>query len=411
MSSSSRCMGVSVFFRLGGLGRFGRFGRFSGFGPAHQRHGADRCLSKIIAFSVGLLWVIFANAESAPLLIGQSAGLTGGQAAYSADLRLGIEAYFAQANKQGVHGRTLKLVSLDDGGNRGRTLANTAQLIEKHNVFALLGYTSGAGVEASLTYIENARVPMLSPATGNMGIRTNFYRHLFHTRAGYADEMKRAVSSLSVTGVRRFAVVYLGDAGPENPLAMHEALSAAGLRAVADVPLDRNATDFSTQIAALAASRPEAVLMISNAKPIVSLVKGLRESGYRGYFVSSSFSGMSIVDELKEEGKGLIMVQVLPPYWRDHLRLVKDYQDHLKAHAPDASPNYTSLEGYISARVLVEGLRRAGANPTRERLIASLEGLKSLDLGGYEINFSGQSHDGSRFVNIGMIDAAGKLRF
>jgi ABC-type branched-subunit amino acid transport system substrate-binding protein len=120
----------------------------------------------------------------APILIGQSAGFTGGQAEYSKDIKSGIEAYFATINNAGgVNGRQLKLVSEDDKGKKENVLTNTKKLIEIDNVFALIGYTSGAGVEATLSYLESAKVPMLSTSNGNMGIRATFHRNLFHTRA------------------------------------------------------------------------------------------------------------------------------------------------------------------------------------------------------------------------------------
>lgn len=347
-----------------------------------------------------------------PILIGQSAGLTGGQAGYSKQVKIGIEACLAQVNNNGgVSGRPVKLLSIDDQGKKDLVAANTKRLVETDKVFALIGYTSGAGVEASLKYISDAKVPMLSPATGNMGIRASFNRYLFHTRAGYADEMKRVISYLALTGSRRIGIAYLGDVGPDNPKAMHAALAANGVAAAAEVSLDRNASDFAPEIDTLVKANPQAMLFISNAKPLAAIVNGVRKQGFGGTLVTSSFAGMSVIDELKDQARGLIMIQVLPAYWRTHLRIVDDYQRHLTAFDPDAKPNYTSLEGYISARVLVESLKRAGVNPTRERFVDALESLKKLDLGGYEISFSDKDHNGSHFVDTGVVNASGKLVF
>jgi branched-chain amino acid transport system substrate-binding protein len=370
-----------------------------------------------IGFLAGMLALSLSSAAVAAdtagkILIGQSAGFTGGQAAYSKDLKSGIDAYIAHTNKSGgVNGRQLQLLSLDDQGKKSLTASNTKQLIETDKVFALIGYTSGAGVEESLAFIRSSKVPMLSPATGNMGIRASFDRYLFHTRAGYGEEMRRVVGYLALTGTKRLAIVYLEDAGPDNPKAMHAALAAHGLKAVVEVPLNRNAEDFTPQVDTLMKANPEAVLFISNAKPLAKVIRGMKARGYGGRFVTSSFSGMGVVTELQAAAHGLIMIQVLPPVARTSLRLVKDYTDHLKALAPEAKPNYTGLEGYVSARVLVEGIKRAGANPSRERFIEALESIRSFDLGGYEINFSDKEHDGSRYVDTGVVTQDGKLRF
>jgi branched-chain amino acid transport system substrate-binding protein len=346
-----------------------------------------------------------------PILVGQSAGFTGGQAGYSADTRQGIDAAFEAANKAGgINGRMLKLVALDDQGKKDNVLVNTKTLVETEKVTALIGYTSGAGVEATLAYLDANNVPMLSPMTGNMGIRAAQHRNLFHTRAGYDDEMKKIVSHLALTGTKRFAICYLDDVGPANPKSMLDALELAKLKPVASIPLNRNATDFNAQVEELFKATPEAVIFISNGPPIVKIVQGMRAKGWGGHFATSSFSGLKVIDDLKDKGAGLIMSQVLPPPSKTHLRVIKEYQDDLKAFAPTAKPNYTSLEAYIAARVLVEGLRRGGAAGP-EKLTAALEDIKRLDMGGYEISFSRKSHDGSRFVDTGVVSANGTLRF
>jgi len=368
---------------------------------------ARKWLAVLLAVTVSPL-----SAQPAAVKVGISAGVTGGQAQYSRDVTRGIEACFAAINKQGgVGGRPLQLVAEDDGGKRDQVLANTKKLIEQHKVTALIGYTSGAGVEASLSYLDGQNVALVGPVTGNMGIRAQHHKNLFHTRAGYSEEMRRMIGALANTGVKRFAIAYLDDVGPANPQAMKAALAQNNLTAVVEVPLNRNADDFSAQVANLLQSTPDAVVFISNAKPIAQIVRGMRAKGYGGQFATSSFSGLALVDDLKESGRGLIVSQVLPPPTRTHLRVIADYQKHLKEFDTEAKPNYTSLEGYIAARVLAEAIRRAGAGASPERIVAALDSLASLDLGGYEIGFSATNHNGSRFVDTAVVTADGRLLF
>ncbi|MDB5967155.1 MAG: hypothetical protein JWQ72_3655 [Polaromonas sp.] len=369
----------------------------------------------VILAAAGLLWAPAWGQQPASgnaILVGQSAGFTGGQAQYSADVKQGIEAGFQAANRAGgIQGKQLKLVNLDDQGKKENVQANTRTLIEKEQVIALIGYTSGAGVESTLGYLDKAGVPMLSPVTGNMGIRAEFHRMLFHTRVGYDEEMKKIIGNLALTGIKRIAIAYLDDVGPANPKAMQDALQAYKLKEVAATPLNRNAADFTPQIDALVKANPEVVVFISNGAPLVKVVQGMRAKGYGGRFATSSFSGLKVIEDLKAQGAGLIMSQVLPPPSRSHLGLIRDYLQDLKQVAPDAKPNYTSLEGYLSARVLAEGLRRAGKTPTSERLVAALEDIRKLDLGGYEISFTPKGHDGSRYVDTGVVSSEGTLRF
>lgn len=346
------------------------------------------------------------------ILIGQSAGLTGGQAAYSKDVKTGIESYFNTVNKAGgVNGRKLKLVTLDDQGKKDNVVANTKKLVNEENVFALIGYTSGAGVEATLDLLDKEKVPMLSPATGNMGIRAKFHRQLFHTRAGYDVEMKAVIGNMSLNGVKKFALVYLDDVGPANPKAMLDALAEYKLMAVAEVPISRNSEDFSPQAEKLVKAKPDAVLMISNAKPIVKLVQEMKKRGYTGRFITSSFSGTGLIADLKDDAAGITMIQVLPPVTKDIFSVTKDFAASLSAFSPDTKANYTNFEGYIAARVMVEGLKRAGKTPTRASFVSGLESIRNLDLGGYKINYSSKNHDGSNFADIGMVRKDGTLRF
>lgn len=354
----------------------------------------------------------WAQGNEGAILIGQSGGFTGGQAEYAKDVKTGIEAAFAGANAAGgIGGRQLRLVTADDGGKREAVLVNTKKLVEVDKVLALIGYTSGAGTEGSLAYIQQAKVPLLSPATGNMGIRASANPYLFHTRAGYGDEMAKIVGHVAQLGYQRVALAYLDDVGPANLKAMQDALAANQLSAAAVVGLNRNAEDFQPQITTLLAANPQLVVFISNSKPIAKIVSGMRQRGYGGQFATSSFAGSRVVDDLKQHAPGLIMIQVLPQPKKDHLQFHREFHANLNSVAPGVKPNYTMLEGYIAARVLLEGIRRAGPNPSRAQLTTALESIPELDYGGYRIRFSKNNHHGSRFVDLGVVAASGDLRF
>jgi branched-chain amino acid transport system substrate-binding protein len=350
-----------------------------------------------------------------PILVGQSGGFTGGQAAYAADVRNGIAAAFAGVNASGgIGGRPIKLVTADDGGVRNRVLDNTKKLVETEKVLALIGYTSGAGVELTLPYLREAKVPMLSPATGNMGIRADHHPWLFHTRAGYRDEMGKIIAHVAGLGLKpRVGLAYLGDVGPANLKAMQDALASHQLTAAAVVPLDRNAKDFAPQVEQLMASKPDLVVFISNASPIQQIVSGMRQRGYHGQFATSSFSGSRVVQDLKQHAEGLIMIQVLPQPHRNALNFHRDFHADLKRLPADAkaSANYTVLEGYIAGRTLVEGLKRAGRDISSEKLAFALSGLGELDFSGYRIRYARGNHEGSRYVELGVVTDNGQLRF
>ncbi len=353
-----------------------------------------------------------ASAQGNAILVGQSGGFTGGQADYARDVKSGIEAAFAAANASGgIAGRPVRLVTADDGGKRDAVLANTRKLVDTDNVVALIGYTSGAGTEASLATITQARVPMLSPATGNMGIREAQNPFLFHTRAGYADEMNKIIGHVAQLGYQRVGLAYLDDVGPANLRAMQNALAQHKMEAAVVVGLNRNAEDFTPQVTSLLQAKPQLVVFISNAKPIVKIVQGMRAGGYGGQFATSSFSGSRLVGDLKEHARGLIVIQVLPQPKQTHLRFHREFHADLKNLAADLKPNYTILEGYIAGRVLLEGLRRSGPAVTRPLLVAALENLPELDYGGYRIRLGKADRNGSRFVDLGVVSENGRVLF
>ena len=349
---------------------------------------------------------------NAPLRVGQSAGFTGGQAEYSADVNAGLKAALGAANAAGgIGGRSVVLLTADDAGRRDAVVANTRKLVEQDQVLAMVGHTSGAGVEASLSFIDSARVPVLGPATGNMGIREAASPHLFHTRAGYDREMQAIINYVALLGYRRIALAYLGDVGPANLRAMTQALGRHQLEPVAVVGLDRNATDFTEPSRALLRGNPQLVVFISNAKPVVGIVKAMRSNGFKGQFATSSFAGSRVVSDLGRDAAGLILIQVLPRPQKDYLRFHRAFHADLGAHTKGVRPNYTVLEGYVAGRVLLEGMRRAGPEQTRADLLRALAGLGDVDFGGYRVRYSRETREGSRFVELGVVADDGRIVF
>ncbi len=347
-----------------------------------------------------------------PIRLGQSAGFSGGQAEYAADVNAGLKAALAAANQAGgVAGRRLELVTADDGGRRDAVLENTRKLVEQDQVVALVGYTSGAGVEASLAYIDRMRVPIIGPATGNMGIREAGSPNLFHTRAGYDREMSAIVSHVARLGYQRVGLAYLADVGPANLRAMTAALAQHRLEPAVVVGLDRNATDFSQPSRALLAARPQLVVFISNARPIVGIVKAMRRAGYGGQFATSSFAGSRVVADLGAQAAGLILIQVLPRPQKNYLRFHRAFHEDLAAHAASTKANYTVLEGYVAGRVLTEALRRAGAEGGRSGLLRALSNLGEIDFGGYRVRYAANAREGSRFVELGVVTDDGRIVF
>jgi len=346
------------------------------------------------------------------VLVGQSAALSGPAKELGIDMRMGILAYFDQVNKAGgVNGRKLILKSLDDGYESNRAAANTRTLISQDNVFALLGYVGTPTSEAAKPIFTEARVPFVGAFTGAELLRAPFNRYIFNLRASYFDETDAIVALLAGLDITRIAVFYQNDSyGKAGLTGVERAMAKRKLKVAATGTVERNTTDVAAAVKDIAKSDPQAVVMISAYKSCAAFIKEMRKANLNPQFMNVSFVGTkALAAELGESGRGVGISQVVPFPWNMGTPVVKDYQKHYLAEAGNDAYNFSSLEGYMAAKVFVEGLRRAGAQPTREGFINALETLRGFDLGGFIVNYAPGDHNGSKFVELTVIGKEGKI--
>lgn len=352
-----------------------------------------------------------AGAQANVVRFGLSASLTGGQAQYGKDIQQGITAAFASAARAET-GRPLRfeLITLDDGGDKKRCAANARSLIDS-GVTALLGFTSGAGAEAAMPIIEEAQVPLLGVASGNMGIRSKKMSMAYHVRAGYDDEYKRMVSYVQQFGMKRVGYVFLEDTTAANQTAMAHALEQVGGKFTEVVPLSRNAKTFQDEANKLLRAKLDCILFTTNAAPILSIIDLMSAARYPGMYFASSFAGQTLIDETKQRGVSVILTSVLPRPNAVALPLVKRATEDVAALGGGAHLGYTNLEGYVVGQVAIEAARQAGKAPgalTRTRFREALSSVH-VDLGGYKVAFTPGNPQGSRYVEVVAVDRAGRI--
>ena len=337
--------------------------------------------------------------------IGQSAALSGPAQELGNEMRLGAQTYFNLVNQAGgVFGRQIKLVSLDDGYEPDRAVANTKKLISEDKVFALFGYVGTPTSNAALPIFTEAKVPFFGAFTGAESLRNPLNRYIFNIRASYFDETEKIIEQVTSVGGKNIAVFYQDDAYGKAGLAgVERALAKRSLKITSTGTIERNTVKVEAAVASLVPKQPDAIVMISAYKSIAAFVKAAKKAGYTGQFHNVSFVGSrALADELAAQGHGVAISQVVPFPFTPSLPIVAEYQKALKASG-SSQPSFTSLEGFIAARVFVEGLKRAGKDLTREKLITALESMNNVDIGGFNINFSPKSHNGSSFVELTMI--------
>ena len=340
------------------------------------------------------------------LVLGQSAAFTGPAAALGAEFRRGAVLYFDQVNAAGgVHGRSIFLLSLDDGYEPDRTLRNTKNLIDEDGVFALFGFVGTPTSKAALPLATRAGVPFFAPYTGAELLRSPFNRFVFNVRASYFQETAALVDYLVARELSNVAVFYqddsYGHAGLEGVI---RALARNGLSVGATGTVQRNTTDVAEAVERIASADPDAVVMISAYKSCGEFIRKAKEAGFDGPFLNVSFVGSkSLAMDLWLDARNVVVSQVVPFPADESISVVKEYNDALRAAGQQGVVSYGSLEGFIAAKAFVEGLRTAGRDLTRETFLSALEGLGQLDLGGFALEWGPDGHPGSKFVDIAVI--------
>ena len=342
------------------------------------------------------------------IVIGQSVPLSGPSLELGTEMKFGIQAYFDQVNAQGgINGRRLELKTLDDGYEPDRAAANTRQLIEKDGVFALLGYIGTATSVAALQVSNPAKVPFVGAFTGSEALRSPTGRYVFNIRASYAEEAEKIVEQFTALNVSRIAVVYQNDGfGKAVLTGVEKAMAKRNLKLLGTATVERNSLNVGPSVKALAPLKPDMVIMALPYKAAAAMINATRAEGMAPQFYTVSFVGpMALAKELGANGAGVGVTQVAPFPWSINAPVVRDYQKAIGK----AEPSYVSLEAYIAAKVFVEGIKRAGRDLTREKLVGALESMRNYDAGGYPVSFSPTDHNGSSFVELTVLRRDGKL--
>lgn len=345
----------------------------------------------------------------AELRLGQSAPFSGPSAQLGRDYREGAMAWFSEVNRRGgIHGRRLRLVSLDDRYEPALTLRNTRRLIAQERVFALFGYVGTPTVKAILPLVDRDRIPLLAPLTGARLVREPFRPMVFNLRASYQAEIDQIVDDLVRAGRHRIAILHQEDAFGEDGLrATRSALARHGLRPVAIAGVQRNSTTTDGAAWEVHQGRPNAVVIISAYASSAAFSRSLHNLGNTAQLMNVSFVGTGGLQDSLPGGSanGIGVSQVVPFPWNRRVPVVADYLRLMRRQQRTPRYGFTSLEGFLAARLLSEGLQRAGANPTRQRLVKALESMGQVDLGGFRIQLGPRDHQASDFVDLTFLGA------
>lgn len=371
-------------------------------------------MNAIVSIGRGLLALCIALGATsqvrAQIVIGQTAGFTGQVADAVKEATAGARLYIDSVNaKGGVNGQTIDLVSLDDKFDPKLSASNAKVLADKGAV-ALFLSRGTPNTQAILPVLAEYRLALVAPSTGAMLFHRPVNPYVFNVRTSYQRETERLVQLLVEIGMRKIAVVRADDSFAADAfLGAVQGFAKFNQQPVLDEKFDRFKPDFSTIAPKLKASGAQAVLFICSGSALGQGVKAFRDAGSNAIVATlSNNASLGIIKQMGTNARGTIVGQVFPDEKRGAASpMIRDAAQLALAQGLQLSP--AMVEGFAGAKVLVEGLRRAGPHPTRERVLAALNNLGRYDLGGMELRYSPSEHTGLDFVDLSIIRENGNF--
>lgn len=364
-------------------------------------------ISRMCAATVALIlaFTVAACAEKQPgvsekeIKLGSCSALDGPARFLGIQTVLGATAYLHYVNDQGgVHGRKVQLMAFDDGYDPTKAEACFSRL-KKENVFAA-GFFVGTPTAAKYVPLsQEQKLPVVGLFTGAQLLYEPLKHYIVNVRASYYDETREQVDNLWKINLHKVAVIYQDDAfgkavldGVKLALDKHHATPAA----LGTFP--RNTVAVQAGLSAVRAANPDAVVVVGPYGPVAEILKEAHSTGWHPLFLTVSFVGTeALIKEAGHDADGMVITQVVPPYDRLDLPSVKLYRESIEKYFPGSQPSFVSLEGFADAMVVVEGLKRAGTDVTREKFIEGIESIHSMDIGlgpALKLSYGPEDHKG-----------------
>ena len=358
------------------------------------------------AFAIG---AAAAQAAPDPIVIGQSLPLTGAGFPAANRVVAGAKAYVERVNASGgVLGRPLELVTLDDGGDAKRHVANLAMLVKQNRAVAIVNCLGERACLAAADATRELRVPLIGPMSGAHVLRSSELQHVFTLRPDDAHEAGALARQLVAIGITR-AVLLADDAEPARSAALAAALQRAGLHTTR-IDVDSRAESMEAAFRRIGTAAPQALVLNLGHEALEALgrLPASAQAGVPSTIATLSSAGLTQLTRLFRE-RLIGYTSVVPNPEVTRLPIVRDLQRDADEFIGPEALTFEGLEAYLNLRLCAEALRRAGARPDGPRLAEAIEGLGSLDLGGFRLVFGRGRHHGSDLVEIGMRSRDGRL--
>ncbi|HEY9105765.1 MAG TPA: ABC transporter substrate-binding protein [Roseateles sp.] len=350
-----------------------------------------------------------AQAQGA-LRIGMVAGFSGPVASLVQESADGARLYFDSVNAQGgIKGQNIELVTQDDKYDPA-TAAAQAKLLASQGVLALMLSRGTGPTEALLPVLKENRLPLFAPATGAISLHEPVQPYVYHLRASYQKEAERAVKYLAGVGVKRMTIVQVNDPfGNDAGKGAIKGLDDLKLRALSNLRFDRNKPDLAPTMQAIAKADIEAVVLIGPGYAVTEGISALRAAGSKAHVATlSNNASADFVKSLGENARGVIVTQLFPYERSTANQMVREALSLAKAAGRnELTPAH--IEGFAAAKLVVEAIKRAGKDISRDNLVKSLDGAR-IDLGALQVHYTEKDHTGLEYTDVSIVGEDGKFR-
>jgi len=361
----------------------------------------------------GALITLAPWSQAATVVVGEVGPMSGLDANQGRAYAAGMQLAFGNANKAGVNGHTFTLVRKDDGGRPEDTVSVTRQMLAEDKPLVLAGYFGNRNVDdlVSAGLLQANKIALVGYRSAEIRSETPY---LYSVRAGLREEINKLTQHLATIGITRLGLFY--EEGPGAPAllaAAEEAAKNAKGAIVAKASYPAGTARVSPAVTAFVATPPQAIIMVSSGAAAAGFIEQYRAAGGGAQLFAHSGADIEQLSKRlsEEQMQGVAIAQVTPSPYTISSRLAKEFNDTVaKNEKLDVPVSYAMMEGYITGKVIVEAVRRAGRTATREGIVAALDSMDYYDMGGYAVGFKPGMHTGSKFVELSIISGAGKIR-
>lgn len=367
-----------------------------------------------VCLAIAVAAVAVGPAFAAQIVVGQVGPMSGLDANQGRAYAAGMQLYFGEVTKTGgVNGHTFILVRKDDRGRPEDTVAMTQRMLVEENPMVLAGYFGNENVARIVAagLLEKERIALV-------GYRTSEIRpevpYLYSQRAGIRDELNKLAEHLATIGITRLGLFYEEGSGASALIAASDdAAERVKTNIVIRASYAPNTAAVTRAVNVFIKAKPQAIILVSSGAATAAFIELYREVGGTAQLFAHSGADIEQLSKRLAEAQmqGIAIAQVTPSPYKISNRIAKQFIDTVsKTPKLEVPVSYAMMEGYITARVIVEAVRRQGRSPTRDGMAAALDAIDNLDLGGYVVSFKAGQRTGSKFVELSIVSGAGKIR-